>query len=91
MSTYYRTSGWNQSIGEVEVIKETNRFVTLANGDRTSKINGYCKYFPTREEAIQHIENRLAIKVEMLTDELSQVEAQLDNFRVEHGLLMNKT
>lgn len=65
MEIWYGVNNWNLDIEELEVIKSTEKQLVLNDKwsddkcRRTAKIGHYHRYFPTHQEAILYIEERL--------------------------------
>ena len=73
-------------IEEVEVIKETDKSVTLANGSRANKQNSYEKYFDTHEEAVAHVISIAQQKVDKSKRELAYYEKELSDLKAKYNI-----
>lgn len=85
---------WNSDIQEVEVVKETKKFVFIKNGigkeDKVAKINSAGGYFKTKKEAFQYGLDRMNKKVKLAELRVNSCKEErkrfLDLYKDIHGL-----
>lgn len=66
------------TIDPVEVASSTDHFVTLVEHKRREKrLTDWCSYFPTREEAKQHLVNKAQRAIEFTSIQLERAKAEL--------------
>ena len=54
----YKTQTWTNAdpeIREIEILSETEHFITLSHGTRVAKISDHERYFNSFEEALNHL------------------------------------
>ena len=79
---YYKTGSYGKLIKEVEVTKETDKFVYIINEnngkeERVGKLGNYLNYFKTYDEAKCFLETKKKIKIEQLEASLKRERLEL--------------
>lgn len=74
---WYLARRWSIDIEEREVLKETLHCLIFNGGRREYKKSDGYDWFKTREEARQHIENRLKKEIEILQNKLERTNKNL--------------
>lgn len=81
MKTKFRT-WYDTSIEEVEVIRETEKFVTEADGQRWAKRNAdFRNYFDSWEEAHKFLIDREMAAIKNLTNQIDRHQATLQKLQ----------
>lgn len=83
MSIWYRAQFG--SIEEIEVLKETSAFVYPNDGQgrRVAKRSDWSNWFPTKEEAVQHL-------LDLASWKMDKARKQLDAAEKEYGEIKRK-
>jgi len=85
---YYKVAQWYDTITEVEVSRITESCVYVVGQDgkerRNGKATSYEHYFPTFNEAKDHIDRRFVSKIEALEKQLSTEKSKYELFKSKH-------
>jgi hypothetical protein len=80
---YYKISTWSPYIVEVDVEKETDKFVYI-KGSREAKSSGWGSgYAPTWEKAVEHLQSYFQGKVDDAQKQVDYCQEKLDDFKEE--------
>lgn len=83
---YYAAKGLDFEIKEVDILRETNEYVTLSNGVRTAKETEYEKYCDTHHEAVDCILLALTKKALNARRTLGIYEDKILEFKKKHNI-----
>ena len=98
METWYKTGGYRNRIEPTEVVKETDKFLTVvetridfgghhrSSKSRTAKHSNYNNYFPTYREAYEFILNKKEGEIIGLKARLKSCESDLVDFVREYKI-----
>jgi hypothetical protein len=83
--TWYRVRTYGLEITPVEVVKETNSFITIREKDwegkpkeyRTAKHSGYERNFESFEDAKKHIIGRLLVRIDTAEQQIQEAKREL--------------
>lgn len=90
--TWFKTGGWKEKIQPVEVVKTTEKFVTIReerfsfgpkkfDERRCAKEGSYDRYFPTWEEAHAYLLNKAEAKLVSARRSLELAQGELGNVK----------
>ena len=85
LTTWYCTGGYRNTIEAVRVVAATEAFVTLESGRKDKIHSASYDYFPTREEAVEHVRKVLQGDVKTHEGRLKHAEAALAKFNETEG------
>lgn len=73
----YRLIWYKNEIKEIEVKRETAKFIYLTNGERVSKETEFCSFYNSFNEAKESLVKRLKEKIEFCKEMLEACEKRL--------------
>lgn len=82
VQTWYYTSTHSWKIEERKVSNATDLFVWLVSGDsarKTSRIDRWGTYWPTKEKAIKHLKDRANAQIENSKQSIKEAEKALES------------
>ena len=82
MTIYYQARFYPNAVSEVEVIRETDYFVTLKSGRREAKQNSCHAFHKTREAAKAHILERLEENRRTIESKLKWLELEIEKAKL---------